>query len=122
MTHTVIGPISIGKDKDGSALLIRWDALGQNEAGSAVELPEYADMTVQVVGTFNGGTVTIQGSNDGATWATLNDPSSAALTFTSTRIEGILENPRYIRPSNSDTASMDIDVYLTARRASSLRT
>lgn len=121
MAHTVTGPTVIGRNKDGSVLMIKWETLGQNEAGAWVELPDYGDMTIQVIGTFNAGTCTIQGSNDGSTAATLNDPSSTALAFTAAGMEGVLENPRFIRPSNSNTAGMDIDVILVARRASSMR-
>lgn len=59
--------------------------------------------TVQVTGTFDGGTVTIQGSNDnGVTWSTLSDDINGnPLTFTSAGIEKIAENPGLIRPTTT---------------------
>jgi hypothetical protein len=54
---------------------------------------------VQVSGTFGvGGSVVIEGSNDGVNFIVLADPQGSALTFTVARIEQILELPRYVRP------------------------
>lgn len=55
--------------------------------------------SVQILGTFGvGGTVVIEGSNDGTNYVTLNDPAGAALSITAAGLKGIRENPAYIRP------------------------
>lgn len=78
---------------------------------------EYVDRTVQVVGTFDGGTVVLQGSNDGANWVTLNAPGNAALSFTAAGLKQILEACAYIRPLLSGGTSPVIDVIVCGRRA-----
>uniref|UniRef100_A0A6M3IMA3 Uncharacterized protein n=1 Tax=viral metagenome TaxID=1070528 RepID=A0A6M3IMA3_9ZZZZ len=90
------------REGNKGVIIFKWTPLtSTNTTGNPIEVPEYTDKTVQVYGTFDSGTVTIQGSNDvegSPTYFTLNDPSSAALTFTSARGEAILENPRIIQP------------------------
>jgi hypothetical protein len=78
---------------------------------SAAKLP---DKTIQVFGTFESATITIQGSNDGGTtYVTLNDPQGNALTFTANKTETILENPELIRPTASGaTGGTDVDIIL----------
>jgi len=118
-----IARIEVG-DKDGSARLIAWTG-GATADGSAegVELPEWADNCVQIIGTVGGATVTIEGSNDGTNWITLNHPGGA-LSFTSfaAALKQILERPRYIRPTITGGAATGVGVYLLMRRATPMRT
>src|SRR5262245_36384796 len=81
-------------------LVITWTGLLQGDDGEPVELPSFADRSVQLIGTFTTGTLIIEGSNEAspATYATLNDPQGNALSNTSEKIEGILEITRWIRP------------------------
>ncbi len=107
---------------DGSVKLAVWDNLTSADATPmAVEFPEWGDRSVQVVGTFNAGTVVMQGSNDGLNWDTLNDAQGNPLSFTVTKIEQILEVTRFLRPKSTG-AGMDIDVFVLMRRASGMRT
>ena len=79
--------------------VVEWAALANGDDGAPAELVNFADRTVQVAGTFGaGGSVTIEGSLDGVTYAALTDPQGNALTFTSARLETISEVVRYIRP------------------------
>jgi hypothetical protein len=91
-----------------------WENLTQTDLdGQPVVVSRRSDRTVQVIGTFGGATVTIQGSLDGATWATLNDLQGTAMTFTAARIEGVSEIVTYIRPLvSSASETTDLDVYL----------
>lgn len=93
----------------GRAQVFTWSGLLNGDTGAPVTWVDFADRCFQVTGTFGvDGSVTIQGSNDGATWATLSDPQGSALTFTAAKIEQALELPRYVRPSvtagDNDTA------------------
>ena len=110
--------------RDGSVILVVWEALtSSNNNGSLVELVEWADRTVQVIGTFDSATLLLQGSNNGLIWATLSDAASSPLSFTSAGLSEILEVPRYVRPSTSGGGgSQDIDVLLVARRSNNMRT
>ena len=111
-------------DKDGSSRLIAWTGGATADgSGSAVELPEWADNCVHIIGTIGGATVTIEGSNDGTNWITLNHPGGA-LSFTSlaAALKQVLERPRYIRPTITGGAATGIGVYLVMRRATPMRT
>ena len=71
-------------------------------AGDGQDLPQYPDKSVQISGTFGGGTVVIQGTNADPTaskWSTLADPNGNAMSYTTTTLEQILEITRYIRPN-----------------------
>lgn len=99
-----------------STTTVKWAGLTTGDAGAGVGYSDYRDRTVQVLGTFGGATVTIEGSNDGGTtWATLHDQSANALTFTSAGMKYVIELPALIRPSVSGGTSPSIDVWLHLR-------
>lgn len=84
------------------AMKVSWSGLLQSSAdtGTGELIGGFRDKTVQIAGTFGaGGAVTIQGSNDGTNWATLNDDQGVALVITTTVPRVIAQNPIYIRPS-----------------------
>lgn len=114
-----------------------WTSIGNNdgyviqwgpmlEGDTAVPILEassvvgFADRSVQVEGTFGaGGTITIQGSNDGKNFETLNDPSSVALSFTSAKIKAVLEATRQIVPALSGgdgTTSLTVSLFVRKLR------
>jgi hypothetical protein len=83
--------------------LVRQWAVANGDDGEAMALPNHADRSVQVSGTFgSGGSVTIEGSLDGTTWAILTDPQGNNLAITSAKIETIMEATLYIRPRVTD--------------------
>lgn len=107
---------------DGTSILFTYDNLDENDsAPAAIDMSEYADRSIQVVGSFNSGTVVLEGSNDGTNYVTLTDPQGNALSFTSAGIEQIQELTRYIRPRVSAGTGVDVDVFIMLRRASSIR-
>lgn len=100
----------------GDGYVVLWEALANNDAGQALAGYGSPDRCVQVEGTFDGATVAVEGSNDGALWHTLRDPTGVALSFTEAGLKGVLEVPRYVRPSVSGGGvSTDIDVTLFIR-------
>ena len=102
----------------GNARLVTWSGLLNGDTGSPVDWVDFMDRCFQVTGTFgSGGSVTVQGSNDGTVWGALNDPQGNALTFTSSRLEQALELPRYVRPSvTAGDGTTDLVVTLCMRR------
>lgn len=111
-------------DKDGSATLVAWtEGATADGAAAAVELPEWADNCVHAIGTIGGATLTIEGSNDGTNWVTLNNAQGGALSLTAVDVlKQIVERPRYIRPKLTGGAASGIGVYLLMRRANPMRT
>jgi hypothetical protein len=99
---TVTATVNTLKTFGDDCRIVTWTPLTTTNAdGSAFEMPGWADRSIQVLGTFGaGGTVVIEGTNEATptNWHTLNDPSSAALSYTGAKIEGVLECPRRIRP------------------------
>ena len=70
-----------------------------SDVGAPIEMPGAADRSVQITGTLGtGGSIRIEGSMDGVTYHTLNDPQGSALDINSLKIETIMEVVRYIRP------------------------
>src|SRR5574343_930143 len=87
-----------------------------DDTGSPLLIDRRTDRSVQVSGTFGaGGTLVIEGSNDGTNYYTLNDLQGTALSFTSARLEGISEMPLYIRPRvTAGDGTTSLNVYVTA--------
>lgn len=98
-----------------TAYMVVWEALTTTDTeGAPAELIAYSDRSVQVVGTFDGASLQLQGSNDGTNYKVLTDPQGNALTFTTTNIEAIAELTRYIKPvvTVAGSGGADLDVYV----------
>lgn len=107
---------------DGSTKLATYTGLAETDTTpAAIEMPEWADRSVQITGTFNAGTVLIEGSNDGSNWSTLNDTQGNPLSFTATKIEQVLEAVQFMRPRVSAGAGVSVTVSIMARRTSGMR-
>ncbi len=94
--------------------VVSWLAMANGDTGGPVTLPAHADRSVQLGGTFSvGGTVVIEGSNDGTTYLTLDDFQGNAMSFTAADIESVSQVTRFIRPDiSAGDGSTSIDVYL----------
>lgn len=80
--------------------IFTWTPLTTTNAdGQPVGYPG-RDRSIQVTGTFGaGGSVTLQGSNDGgANWFALNDWSGAPITFTSAGLKTVRDDAALMRP------------------------
>jgi hypothetical protein len=77
---------------------------------------DLVDRCVQVVGDFDGGTVAIEGSNDGATYFTLtsSDSFGCALAFNAPGLKGVADNPAWLRPRR-DGAAKTTTIILVGR-------
>lgn len=100
------------------ACLIGWSGLLNGDTGAWVEVVDYADRTATITGTFGtGGSVTLQGSNDGTNAFALTDPQANAITKTAAAMELIVEAPRYIRPTvTAGDGSTNLAVQILCRR------
>ena len=114
-TPTVIHPGSV-IDLD-HATLYTWSGLLNGDDGSPISGSDFPDRTVHILGTFgSGGSVNLEGSNDGTNWLPLTDPQGNAITKTATALEMVTETPRYIRPRvTAGDGTTDITVIVFAR-------
>lgn len=102
-----------------------WTNLTTSQVGMALgssineQQANFADRSVQLTGTLGaGGTVLIEGSNDGGTtWATLNDAFGNALSLTALGIKQITESVERVRPNiSAGDATTSITVNLFMRK------
>ena len=99
-------------------LIYTWSGLLNGDSGEPIEMPSFADRSIQIVGVFgSGGNLRIQGSNNGTDWATLTDPQGNDLNITTAKIEQVTEVVRYIRPLvTAGDGTTDLDLILLVRR------
>lgn len=99
-----------------TCVIATWAGMSNGDVGESVELANFADRSVQVVGDFGaGGTVRIEGSIDGVNYATLTDPQGNALDILWAKIEAVTEVVRWIRPrvtSGDGTTSLTVTMLL----------
>jgi hypothetical protein len=118
ITPTITSP---SKLRDYS-IVYQWTPMTNSgsDVGSALELPGWADRSVQITGTFGtGGTCLIEGSNDGTNYATLNNLQGSALSLTAAGIKGVAEITRYIRPRiSAGDGTTSLTITILARKAS----
>ena len=100
--------------------LYTWDMI-DDSTGAPVSVPQAADRSVQMVGTWDSATISMQGSNDGTTWFELNAIQDFTTAISSTAdatpgIQQIGENTVWIRPLETGGAgSVAVSVYLLCR-------
>lgn len=114
----------VGK-KDGSLRLITFETMTTTNTTTAViDWAEYADRSVQVAGTFGaGGTLLIEGSNDGTNWATLNNVQGTALSITAAGIKQVAEVTTQVRARvSAGDGTTSLNVAFLLRRANPMRT
>jgi hypothetical protein len=79
--------------------VITWSGLLNGDSGEPIEMPGSADRSIQFTGTFSsGGTIQIEGSNDGTNYVVLTDPQGNNISKTAAGLEMVSELTRYIRP------------------------
>lgn len=135
MTTRTVNPTSVTRIADGTAFLVVWAlviidtdpgapvALEYDE-GVPVELCRYSDRSVHAVGTWGaGGSLTMQGSNDGTNYYALTDPQGNAITKTADFLEQITELTQFIRPAiTAGDVTTSLTVTLLCRLPQPLRT
>lgn len=92
-------------------LTLTW-VLGNADNGNAGLCLRWADKWVQALGTFGGATITIQVSNDGATWVGATTDGTTALTFVGAGYKRVWENSKFVRAISSGGAGTSVTVIL----------
>lgn len=113
----VISPTQITTPFDGPIKIYKWASLTEADTAAAINNPRFNDKTIQVVGTFGGGTIDIEGSVIFAspTFAVLTDPQGSAASFTGAGIKTVLQNVYWLRPNVSAGTGVSVDVYLLVK-------
>ena len=71
--------------------------------------------SIQVVGTFGGASVALQGSNDGTNWVGLSDRAGTAIAITAAGGAEFSTSFVYFRPLATGGTSDDLDVFIALR-------
>jgi hypothetical protein len=102
---------------NSKTVVVSWLNMANGDDGQPFEFCQYADRSIQVVGTFGaGGIVRIEGSNNGTDWAVLTDAQGNDLNFSSAKIEQVIEATFLIRPRVvAGDGSTSLSVILAAR-------
>ena len=112
-----INPTLISNSAPGVEVAL-WETLTESDTAAAYAPGSLLPLvgSLQVVGTFGGGTIVFQGSNDGTNWVSLNDTSGDAITLTAAGAAEFSTAMRYIRPAASVAGTgRDVDVYMVLR-------
>lgn len=104
---------------DGSVKIFTWTLTGTDD-GAPINMAQWADRSVQFVGTWGGGTVLFEGSNDGTNYATLTDAQTSAISKTADGLEQVIELTRLARPRASVSVT-SVVVSLLVRRQQPMR-
>ena len=87
--------------------------LANGDVTESFSVASYVDKSIQVFGTFGaGGSLTVQGSNDGVNWATLSDEQGNALVFTAPGIKMPAQATQYVRGAASGDGTTDLDMLM----------
>lgn len=106
---------------DGSVMKFQWTLTGTDD-GFPMPWAQWADRSVQFAGTWGGGTVVWQGSNDGGTtWFTLTDAQATAISMTADGMEQVVEITELARPK-ATVGVTSVVVSVLARRPQPMRT
>jgi len=105
------------------ANVVKW-TLSAGDDGAPLPMPQAADRSAQILGTFGGATVIIEGANDNASadesgtrYSPLTDPFNVAISKSAAGVSGITEMTRVVRPRVSGgDGTTAIEVYILLKR------
>lgn len=107
---------AIVTEKAAQSFLATWSGMAAGDVGIPIAYVGHADRTVQFSGSFNGATVTLEGSLDGESWATLSDAKGNALSVTAAGIAAVAEIVLYARPVVTGGSSPSVTVKILMRK------
>ena len=104
----------------GASLAYTWETLTTtNDTGVAVQYAAYGDRSVQMTGTWgSGGSVDLEGSNDGVTYFTLHDQFGVTISLSANGLVAVAEAVLYMRPrvtAGDGTTDIDVTVFLRGK-------
>lgn len=101
----------------GKVTHVTWTLTDADPLGDPFIAPGLSDRSVQVFGSFGGGSVKLQGTNEisPVNWAQLHEPSGTDISFGAAGIEAVLENTTQIRPVLQGSTGGSVTVILVSR-------
>ena len=97
----VIAPTT-DRNTAAGVTIVTWTPLAGTDTGVPVTLSYASDLTFQVFGTFDGATVTFQGSNNGTNWHALTQRGGTTnMAYTGAANHAANEMPAFVRPNVS---------------------
>jgi len=98
--------------------VITWSGMAGADTPVSTPTGHCIDLTVQITGTFGTTTVTLQGSMDDTTYATLNDTAGtpAALSFTTAGYKHVQERANYLKVGLSGGTGTALKVQVLCRQ------
>lgn len=99
-------------------LVVRWSDLANGDDGVAVPFGYSPERTIQVFGSFGGGTLHLEGSlepTNPSNWKVLTDPLGNPISLTSDSIETVMENTMWIRPRLAGGAAGNVTALVMSR-------
>jgi hypothetical protein len=96
-----------------------WSGMAGTDTAVSAPAGHCIDLTVQVTGTFGTTTVTLTGSMDDTTYATLNDTAGtpAALSFTANGYKHVQELANYLKPGLSGGTGTALKVVVLCQQS-----
>ena len=95
-----VTPVITDISADGKVRKIVWTLTQADSEGAPIKFNAFRDRCIQFSGTFDSGTVVLQGSNNGGTnWHTLNEPDTTAISATAAAMFQVMESPELVRVS-----------------------
>lgn len=115
---------TIERNGDGSVMIVTWPDMANGDDGTPVDMAQWADRSVQVVGTPGaGGNLRIEGSNNEVNYNTLSDLQGDAMDFTAAGIKAVAEVTQKVRPRvTAGDGATELTAVLLMRRTQPLRT
>lgn len=90
--------------------IVTWEKIGAGIECEPCLMPANFSGSVQFAGQFNGGSVALEGSNDGKNFHVLVDIFGEPLRKMSGTLKQIADNPRFIRPVANGQSPMEVSV------------
>jgi hypothetical protein len=110
ITPTVIKNFDTGTIR---GKIVHWDLITEADTPAAYEVSGFADKSIDINGTFGGGTIAIHGANHptSAVYSVLTDPNDGDITLIGAdKIKVALQHTSWIKPIRTGGAGMDVDI------------
>jgi hypothetical protein len=115
----------VSPNGDESCYQVQWTPVASGDTCNAVSFPKHSDRSIQVSGTFSGGTsIAIQGTNEPAAtnFVSLRGPDSVVIAFTAAGMKAVLENALFHAPlSSSGDGSQSVTITMLFHLSNPMR-